>query len=196
MPGRPKSGTAGKPAFSPLRNPDGTTEGMTYDILFRSHEGQPHSALAFIEAKARANGRPLAEAGRHLDVFANQLILPPSAPDLFTDPQFLWSQVDARAWSPNQHLLAGPTFWFQCSGPYHVIVRKVAAFAQERLADAHGVAVHLIAHAPARIAHKADFHVHLLCTAQTVTTDGFGQFARGLLDAGCQRRCKAQWDEW
>jgi hypothetical protein len=196
MAGSSKASLAGEPEFSPLRNPDGTTEGMTYDILVRSHGGQQHSALAFIEAKARANGRALAARGPHLDVFANQLILPPCAPDLFTDPEFLWSQVDARAWSPNQHLLAGPTFWFPGTGPYHLIVRRVAAFAQERLADVHGVAVHLIAHAPSRIAHKADFHVHLPCTAQTVTSDGFGQFVRVLLDTGCQHRCKAEWDAW
>lgn len=196
MLGRVQTGAAEKAAFSTLRNPDGVTPGMTYDILLRSHDGNQHKAEAFIEAKTRANGRSLSEMSHQVDVFANQLLLPACAPDMFTNPQFLWSQVDAQAWSPSQHLLAGPTLWFPGGGPHHVTVRKVVAFAQEQLVEVYGVAVHLIAHWPARIAHKADFHVHLLCTARAVTSDGFGQFARGLLDAGCQQRCKAQWDAW
>lgn len=51
----------------------------------------------------------------------------------------------------------------------------------------HGVAAHLIAHAPRRIAHAADFHVHIQCTARNATSGGFGTIAQELLQGSLGR---------
>lgn len=98
----------------------------------------------------------------------------------------MWSELDDDFMKSDQDLLAGPTIWFPSPAVQHWATRQVMTFAQERIADRFGAAVHLVAHAPHRIAHTADFHIHLLCTARTVTASGFGSFIRPLLQTGCQ----------
>jgi hypothetical protein len=96
----------------------------------------------------------------------------------------------------DQHLLAGPTIWFPGPVIQNWAVREVIAFVQERMVDLYGTAAHVIVHAPNRIAHGADFHIHVLCTARTVTSAGLGTFVRPLLETGCQRKLKGEWDAW
>lgn len=178
------------------KSPDGPTEHFSYEILLSSYKQRQHSALAFARSKARANGSPLREMRHNIDVVANQMLLPCEAPQVFMDPAVLWGLVDANDPKPEQHLMVIQTIWFPACTRYHVALRQVTTFAFAQLVDRYGVAVQLIGHAPAKIRHKADFHVHLLCTAQSITSLGLGAFVRELLDPGCQLRCKAEWDAW
>lgn len=182
--------------ISTWHNPDGLIDQMSYDILRRSHDGRQQSALAYVTAKTRANGRPMCDRAIIGDVSGNEVLLPHWAPDLFANPDFLWKEVDAQAWTYNQDLLAGPTFWFPGNTPRHLSMRQVRAFAQTRIVDRYGVAAHLIAHDPGRIGRRGDFHVHLLCTARVVNSDGFGAFVRPLLQKGAHQQLKADWDCW
>jgi hypothetical protein len=180
-----------------LKNPDGHTPQFTYDILKREYKGRKHSALTYIKAKLRCWDRRIDQVTPHWDLVAHQLLMPPAAHDVHANPHSLWTEVDeATNWEGEAHLLAGPTIWFPKGTVQHWAIRQVAAFAQVELADKLGVAVHLVAHAPGRIAHTADFHVHLLCTARVITTAGLGVFAQDVFTDGCQTRCKAAWDAW
>jgi hypothetical protein len=180
-----------------LKNPDGKTENFTYDILKLRYGEREHSSLDYIRGKLRCSHDSIDHAAPHRDLVAHQLILPSAASDLFMSPDMLWNTVDRQTdWDGEPHLLAGPTIWFPSIRHQHWAIRQAAAFAQAELADAHGVAVHLIAHEPARIAHGADFHVHLLCTARVITNAGLGTFAKDLVFDGCQTRLKAAWDIW
>lgn len=180
-----------------IKNPDGWTPNFSYDILKRRRGEREHSCLTYARSKLRAGERRLHEVAPHRDVVAHQVILPPNAPDLMMNAHTLWTTVDMETdWDGEPHMMAGPTIWFPFLRSQHWALRQVAAFAQTELADRHGVAVHLIAHAPHRIAHAADFHVHLLCTARQVTKSGFGSFVHALLHDGCQTRSKDRWDQW
>lgn len=178
------------------KNPDGPTEHFSYEILLSSYKQRQHSAVELAKAKARANGSPLREMRHNIDVVANQMLLPDDAPEVFMDPAVLWGLVDANAFKPEQHLMVIATIWFPECIRYHAALRQVLAFAFAKLVDRYGVAVQLIGHAPAKIRHTADFHVHLLCTAQSITRLGLAAYVRDLLDPGCQHRCKAEWDAW
>jgi hypothetical protein len=180
-----------------IKNPDGWTPNFSYDILKRRRGEREHSCLAYARSKLRAGEQRLHEVAPHRDMVAHQVILPPDGPDLFMSAQTLWTTVDTETnWDGEPHMMAGPTIWFPQVRSQHWALRQVAAFAQAELADRLGVAVHLIAHAPSRIAHAADFHVHLLCTARQVHGSGLGSFAPDLLYDGCQIRSKARWDQW
>ena len=178
-----------------IKNPDGHTPQMTFDILKRRRGEREHRCTTYVRAKLRCWDRPMDAAVPNRDLVAHQLLLPADAPDLFMSPEYLWSIVDQQTdWEGEPHMLTGPTIWLPNLKSQHVALRQVAAFAQAELVDRHGVAAHLIAHAPGRIAHAADFHVHILCTARKVTSSGLGTFAQDLLHDGCQTRCKAAWD--
>lgn len=180
-----------------IKNPDGHTPHLTFDILKRRRGEREHSALIYARSKLRCWDRRLDHAVPDRDVVAHQLLLPPQAPDLLASPHALWSTVDAATnWDGEPHLLAGPTIWFPDLQRQHFALRQVLAFAQTELVDKHGVAAHVIAHSPALIAHGADFHVHVLCTARRVMGTGFSTFAQELLHDGCQTRTKEAWDAW
>lgn len=179
-----------------LNNPDGPTRDFSYDILKRSHRDVPHSAVDYLRAKLRHHSGSLDKSVLHRDVAANTLVLPASASDLWARPHRLWSEMDEDFIKPEQDLLAGPTIWFPKCTVQQWATRQVIAFAQERIADRYDAAVQVIAHAPGRIAHSADFHIHVLCTARTITPSGFDTFIRPLLKTGCQREMKAEWDAW
>ncbi len=180
-----------------IKNPDGQTPQLSFDILKRRRGDREHSALTYARAKLRCWDRSLDQATPHIDVVVSQVILPPDAGDQFMNPHAMWSTVDQETdWEGEPHLLTGPTIWFPRPGCQHWALRQVSAFAQIELADRYGVGVHLVAHAPARMAKRADFHVHLLCTAREVTGAGLGAFVRELLHDGCQLRCKEAWDKW
>lgn len=179
-----------------IKNPDGRMKGFSYDLLQASANEEEPRAQSYVRSKLRFwNGR-MAWAGCQHDVVANQLILPVDAPDLLANPDRLWAEVDRDVWKAEQSLLAMPTIWIADPPREHVAVRQVAAFAQVMLADRYGVAVHLIAHSPARIGHSADLHVHLLCTARTVGPLGLGRFVQPLSRKGCQVALKDDWDNW
>jgi hypothetical protein len=180
-----------------LKNPDGQTDRFTYDILKSEYRGRKHSALSYVRAKLRCWDRPLDQATPHRDVVAHHLLLPPQASDPLANPQRLWTEVDEDTrWEGETHLLAAATLWFPRGTLQHLAIRQVTAFAQAELADKHMVAVHLVAHAPGRIARPADFHIHLLCTARTITGSGLDVFAHDLFTDGCQTRCKDRWETW
>ena len=179
-----------------LNNPDGPVRDFSYDILKRSHAGVEHTAVEYLRAKLRHPVGSLNHSVNYRDVTANVLLLPPGATDMMARPQTLWSEMDTDIMGTDQHLLAGPTIWFPNCAVQHWATRQVIEFAQVRIADRLGGAVHVIAHAPGRIAHAGDFHVHLLCSARTVKNSGFDTFIRPLLKAGCQISLKADWDAW
>lgn len=180
-----------------IKNPDGSTPHFTYDILKRRHGQREHSCLDYARSKLRCWDRHLHQVAPHRDLVVHQVILPPGAPDLLMNPQTLWNTVDTETdWEGEPHMMAVPTIWLPHLRSEQWALRHVGAFAQVELADRYGVAVHLIAHSPARIAHSADFHVHLLCTARQVKASGLGRFVHELLHDGCQTRAKLRWDEW
>lgn len=180
-----------------IKNPDGSTPHFSYDILKRRRGEREHNCLDYARSKLRSWGRRLHEVAPHRDLVAHQVLLPPGAPDLFMNPQTLWTTVDTETnWDGEPHMMAASTIWFPQLRSQHWAMRQVTAFAQTELADRYGVAVHLVAHAPAKIAHSADFHVHLLCTARQVQGSGLGSFAQQLLHDGCQSRVKESWDHW
>ena len=180
-----------------IKNPDGSTPHFSYDILRRRRGEREHSCLDYARAKLRCWDRRLHQAPPNRDLVAHQVILPPGAPDLFMNPHLLWATVDAETdWEGEPHMMAASTIWFPHLRSEQWALRQVSAFAQVELADRYGVAVHLVAHAPARIAHSADFHIHLLCTARQVKASGLGSFVHDLLHDGCQTRSKRRWDDW
>lgn len=179
-----------------VKNPDGHMKGISYDLVHAGTDQAEPRAEYYARSKLRFWQGRMAWAGCHHDVVANQLILPRDAPDLLADADRLWAEVDRDIWKTDQDLVASPTIWIKDAPREHLVVRAVAAFAQEKLADRYGVAVHLIAHSPARIGHDADFHVHLLCTARTIGPLGFGKFVQPLLRKGCQVALKDEWDSW
>ena len=180
-----------------LKNPDGCTEHFTYDILKRRYKEREHNCLTYARAKLRCWDRSIDQAVLQRDVVTHQILLPPKASDLYLNPHSLWTALDEETdWDGEPHMMAGMTIWFPDLRSQHWAIRQAAAFAQIELADVHGVGVHLVAHAPGRIAQKADFHIHLLCTARTMTNSGFDAFAQNLLFDGCQSRSKAGWDAW
>ena len=111
-------------------------------------------------------------------------------------PDALWTEMDNHFMKSDQDLLAGPTIWFPSQVTQHWATRQVVAFAQAKIVDRYGGAAHIIAHAPHRIAHTSDFHIHILCSARVVTTSGLGAFIRPILRTGCQVEMKSDWDEW
>lgn len=179
-----------------LNNPDGHQRDFGYDILKRRYAGVEHTTVEYLRAKLRHPAGSLDNATIHRDVTTNTLLLPPGASDLLARPQKLWSEMDSDFMGTDQDFLAGPTIWFPKCEAQHWATRQAMAFAQERIADRFGVAVHVVGHAPHRIAHAGDFHIHLLCTSRTVETSGLGRFIRPLLQTGCQLSMKAEWDEW
>lgn len=180
-----------------IKNPDGSTPNFSYDILKRRRGEREHSCLTYARAKLRCWDRPIDQATPYRDLVSHQLLLPPEAPDLLMNPHVLWSEVEkATDWEGEPHIMAAPTVWLPRLKSQHYALRSVTEFAQVGLADKYGVAVHVIAHAPSKIAHAADFHVHLLCTARRVTGMGFSTFVPELLHDGCQTGTKAAWDAW
>lgn len=182
--------------FHPMtyNNPDGLMKDFGYDILKRAHRGNEHSALAYVRQKLRHDSGPLTLAPLHRDVAANMFLVPPDCPDVLADAESFWHRMDAEVLAPDQHLLAGPTIWFPTCVSQHMAIRRVREFAQACIADRHDVAVHLVAHAPNRIGHISDFHVHLLASARTVSQHGLGGFARALFQDGCQIGMKDEWE--
>jgi hypothetical protein len=180
-----------------IKNPDGPSQNVSFDILKRRNGDREHSCLVYVRSKLRCWDRSIDQATPHRDLVSHQLLLPPEAPDLFASQQMLWSAVDeATNWEGEPHLLAGPTIWFPQLKSQNWAIRQATTFAQIELADKHGVAVHVVAHAPSRIAHGGDFHVHLLCTARKITSTGLGTFVPQLLRDGCQTGAKNAWDAW
>jgi hypothetical protein len=180
-----------------VKNPDGKTPGLSYDILKRRNGEREHSALTYVRAKLRCWQGPIDAAAPRLDLVTHRLLLPPAASDMFLSADMLWMTVDHQTDRPGDpHLLAGPTLWFPDAQHHHQAIRQAAEFAQEEIADRHGVAVHLVAHAPERMGKSADFHVHLLCTAREVTPRGVGAFVRPMLETGCQTRIASAWEAW
>jgi hypothetical protein len=179
-----------------LNNPDGISRDFSYDILKRQFRGVEHSTVKYVRAKLRHPTGSLDHAVLHRDVAANQVLLPRGAADMMACPHRLWSEMDNAFMGTDQHLLAGPTIWFPEPVVQHWAIRQVVAFAQAKIADFYGAAVHVIAHAPERIAHGSDFHIHLLCTARIVKGSGFGEFVRPLVKTGCQLALKAEWEAW
>lgn len=180
-----------------VKNPDGHTSHMTYDILKRRHHGEEYSCLTYVRAKLRCWDRLIDLAAPCRDLVASSVILPVDASDIYMSPDALCRAVDSQTdWDGNAHLLAGPTIWFPQLKSQHWAMRQATAFAQAELADRHGVAVFMVVHSPARIAHAADFHIHLLCTARQVTGAGLSTFAYDLVTKGCQTRVKNAWDDW
>lgn len=180
-----------------IKNPDGRTPNMNFDILKRRKGDREHSSVAYVRSKLRCWDRPIDHVTPHRDLVGQQLLLPATASDMFLSADSLWTAVDAQTdWEGEPHLLAGPTIWFPAVKSQHWALRQAAAFALAELVDKYGVAAHLIAHAPGRIAHGADFHVHILCTARRVAGAGLSTFAHELLHDNCQTRCKVAWDNW
>ncbi len=182
--------------FHPMtfNNPDGVMKDFGYDILKRAHRDHQHSTVGYVRQKLRHDSGPLTHAPLHRDVVANMFLIPPDCPDVLADADSFWQRMDAEVLAPDQHLLAGPTIWFPTCASQHMAIRRVREFAQACIADRHEVAVHLVAHAPNRIGHTSDFHVHLLASARTVSQHGLGGFARALFQDGCQIGMKDEWE--
>ena len=167
-----------------------------FGILKAMSNGISNTAEGFVRSKLRDEQRSLNTATLGRDVAANIFIINPGCPDLLAKPEAFWRLLDKDIWKPDQHLAIAVTLWFPELDFQHRAVRAAHAFAQNRLADARGLCVQLVAHSPSRISHSGDFHVHLVAAARAAGADGIGAFARDLLGRGGQTLLHSEWQEF
>lgn len=177
-------------------NPGGKTADFGFGILKRSNRGTLNTAEGYVRSKLRHDAGPLEEAPCSMDVTGHRFVVNPDCPDLLATPSAFWSAVDAGVWKDDQHLALAVTLWFPNCRSHHLAMRAATEFAQARLADDRGLCVQVVAHAPARIAHRGDFHVHEVISARATNGGGLTTYARDLLDQGGQLRLYAEWLEW
>jgi hypothetical protein len=174
-------------------NPEGKMADFDFGILKKTSKGLTNTAEAFVRSKLRHDSGPLDEALCRRDLVAHAFVVSPNCPDLFARPSLFWTALDKDVWKPDQHLAVAVTLWFPGVRPQHLAVRAAIGFAQARLADARRLCVQVAAHAPHRIGHSGDLHVHLVAAARAVESDSLGTFARDLLGDGGQTLLHTEW---
>jgi hypothetical protein len=176
-------------------DPDGHIKDFGFGIMRSTHGGEDHCPWTFAAQKLRlpaGSGVLLDNAQRVRDLYDHALVVPPGCPQHLARADALWRETKATVWSDNQHLLVMATLWMPMIRVPHLAWRQAVGFAQQ-VSDAHGVGVHVIAHAPAALGLGGDFHVHLLCTARRLDPTGLGAFAQELYKGGGQRALHAKW---
>ena len=177
-------------------NPDGHLTDFSFGILKATSNGVKNTAEGYVRSKLRYEQGPLNAAVPGRDVSANVFIVNPTCPDLMARPDTFWPFLDSDVWKADQDLAIAVTLWFPNIVFQHRAVRIASTFAQERLADARGLCVQLVAHSPSRISHGGDFHVHLIASARAAVPDGVGAFARDLLGHGGQTLLHSEWQQF
>lgn len=177
-------------------NPDGKTADFGFGVLKRSNKGTFNTVEDYVRSKLRQDVGPLDHAPCSMDVTAHRFVVNPDCPDLLATAAAFWPAVDAGVWKDDQHLAVAVTLWFPNCRSHHLAMRAATEFAQVRLADARGLCVQVVAHAPSRIGHHGDFHVHEVISARATNSGGLTTYARDLLGQGGQLRLYAEWLEW
>lgn len=177
-------------------NPGGRTPDFGYGILKRCHSGTFNTVEGYVRSKLRHHVGPLDQAPCKMDVTSHRFVVNRDCPDLLATAAAFWPAVDTAVWKDDQDLAVAVTLWFPNCRSHHLAMRAATEFAQVRLADARGLCVQVVGHAPSKIGHSGDFHVHEVISARGTNSGGLTTYARDLLSQGGQLKLHGEWVDW
>jgi hypothetical protein len=163
--------------------PDGGASRFRVAVLRR---GLGHRCVKYISAKRAAGSRTRF-------VRAELLILPDCSSDLLMDWRALWLAVDRSRDRDGDELALAIDI--KQPQPTQVLSLRVAGDWGRRLADAHGVAVQIVAHDPGAVGWQSCFHLHLLVSVRRIGGAGVGARVRDLLHPDTADRLFTGWSE-
>jgi hypothetical protein len=130
---------------------------MAHGIIQIEHKGQPNTVTAALTRRLAPHGPGNALA------YYDELLLPPSAPDLLTNIDRLIAHYDEQRLPQQRDLLVVTTVRFEHGVAKHVAFELARGWARHSF-SARNLAVHLIQHVPGLAGRSNKQHVHCLCS--------------------------------
>jgi hypothetical protein len=168
---------AGQPFFV---DPCGKIRDFSFAVLRSTYNGVANTTTAYAERKVRLCTR-------------SDMLLPPGAPDAYSDPRACWRAYEASRLPAQRDLMVCVTVYRPGASSIHEEWELVRAFARETFSVERKLPVHAILHAPGLAGSRNDVHGHLLVSARELMSFGFGAFAATLCRDEGQREVHDAW---
>lgn len=161
-------------------------EDFSFAVLRRAYKSVRNDTVAFVRTKLHPFGDALAAdpAGVWKPTAVRQeVLLPPTMPDLLSDPRRLTETFEDQA-RPDQTDLAIVVKLVLPAGPIHVSWELARQFARQAFVVGHGLPVVLVLHAPALsgVRDANPIHAHVIALARTFE-NAFAGFSTIACDA-------------
>lgn len=162
---------------------------LTHGIIQATYKGRPNTTGAAIARRLALHGSTAPSA------YDDELLIPPSAPDLLRNLAALVALYEAQL-IPNQlDLLGITTLRFPHDLACHRQWELARGFAKAALVDSRGLAVELVHHLPGLAGRKHKPHIHLMWPARRLNGSTWGAFS-DLVKPGATTVLAAEWAAW
>lgn len=161
---------------------------LTHGIIRRSYKDRVTTTGAAIARRLAPHG------GAEITAYADELLLPASAPDLLCNRKALVDLYDSQLLPEQQDLLGITTVRFDHDLACHRQWELARGWAHASFTS-RGLAVVLVQHVPGLSGRRHKPHCHLLWPVRTLHGSTFGRFS-DLTEVGAKAILAAEWAAW